>query len=184
MQNQFISLPDYKPLDDGVNWISTKRMKYIDPWGKQIAVPIGFKSDFASIPDLSRIALMVQLASGFCFEFFWPWFFGSIFVLACVVIFIAEEFLHEGTWDAQAFLHDYMFRTRCRSFWKANWILFLSMNAKGAAKTPLWKRWLIFGGVAIGGYFAWIDDKKNLPSSHRLAERNQRRANLIASQAQ
>ena len=149
MRNQFISLPAYKPLDDGVNWVSTKRMRYVDPWGKLIIVPVGFKSDFASIPDLSRIALMVQLASGLCYEFFWPWFFGSIFVLACVVIFIAEEFLH-----------DWMYRTRCRSFWKANWILFLAMNAKGAAKTPPWKRWLIFGAVTLGGYFAWVDDQR------------------------
>ena len=158
MKNKFISLPAYKPLDDGVNWISTKRMKYIDPWGKQIIVPVGFVSDFASIPDLSRIAVIVQMASGLCFEFFWPWFFGAIFVLATAVIFIAEEFLHEGTWDSAAFLHDFLFRTRCRTFWKSNIILFHAMVAKGAAKTPLWKRILIFGGVAIGGYLAWIDD--------------------------
>lgn len=160
MKNQFISLPAYKPLDDGVNWISTKRMKYIDPWGETIIVPVGFKSDFASIPNLSRIALIVQLASCLCCEFFNPWFFGAIFLLATTVIFIAEEFLHEGTWDNQAFLHDWMFRTRCRSFWKANWILFVSMVAVGAAKTPLWKRILIFGGVAVGGYFAWVDDAR------------------------
>jgi hypothetical protein len=32
------------------------------------------------------------------------------------------------------------------------------MNAKGAPKTPLWKRWIIFGGVTLGGYLAWVDD--------------------------
>ena len=162
MRNQFISLPTYKPLPDGVNWILTKRLKYIDVDGKIIIVPIGFVTDFASIPDLSRIALIVQLASGLCFEFFNPWFFGAIFLLATTVIFIAEEFLHEGTWDDQSALHDYLFRTRCRGFWKSNWILFKAMKAKGGAVTPNWKRWIIFSGVALGGIFAWIDDGRKL----------------------
>ena len=160
MTNQFISLPAYKPLDDGVRWISTKRMNYIDPWGGMIIVPIGFVSDFASIPDLSRIAVIIQLIAFALAQWFNPWIFYTLGALASVIIFIAESFLHEGTWDAQAFLHDWMYKSRCRTFWQANWILFVSMKANGAAVTPLWKRILIFGGVALGGYFAWVDDHK------------------------
>ena len=132
-------------------------MKYVDPWGETIVIPTGKTSDFASIPDLSRIGLIVQLLSFLGAQWFWP--FYILVFLASVVIAIAEQFLHEGTWDNQAFLHDWMFKTRCRSFWKANWILFVSMVAKGAPTTPTWKRVLIFGGVAAGGYSAWQKDR-------------------------
>jgi len=158
-RNQFLSVPDYEPLDDGVNWVSTKPMTYVDQWGDVIEVPAGFKSDFASIPDLSRIGLYVQILFIALGHWLWTPLY-SVAVLASVVIYIAESFLHEGTWDVQAFNHDFMFATRCRPFWKANWILFKSMVAKGAAKTPTWKRVLIFGGVTLGGYAAWVSDAK------------------------
>ena len=158
MTNQFIQLPKYEPLPDGVNWVSHGKMKYVDPWGEMIVIPTGETSDFASIPDLSRIGLIVQLLSFLGAQWFWPLYI--LVFLASVVIFIAESFLHEGTWDHQAFLHDWMFRTRCRSFWKANWILFVSMKSGTAPKTPAWKRVLIFGGVAVGGYFAWVGDSR------------------------
>jgi hypothetical protein len=159
-RNQFFSCPRYKPLDDGVRWQLEDKMSYCDPWGKMINVPKEFVTDFASIPDLSRIALYVQLIALICAKWFpVAWF---IFTLSSVVIYIAESFLHEGTWDNQSCLHDFIFATRCRNFFVANWILYVSMKAKGAAITPTWKRVIIFLGVMLGGYAAWINDARKL----------------------
>jgi len=161
-RNAFLSRPEYKDLPDGVNWeLAGKPMRYVDPWGKEINVPVGFKTDFASIPDLSRIALYVlwfglMLALNYC-----PWFW-ILFLVASWVIYIAESFLHEGTWDDQSALHDWMYATRCRTFLQSNWILFVSMRAKGGVLTPTWKRVIIFLGVSAGGYKAWIDDARKL----------------------
>ena len=159
-RNSFIQPPDYRPLPDGVIWESVKEMIYVDPWGKIITVPKGFHSDFASIPDLSRIALYVQVIA-FTVAIWWSpaWI---VVALATWVIYIAESFLHEGTWDSSSFLHDWMYATRCRTFWQANWILLVSMKAQGGALTPSWKRYIIFFGVAVGGYVAWIDDARKL----------------------
>jgi hypothetical protein len=164
VNNQFLSLPAYRPLDDGVNWLSTAKLKYVDPWGGLIIIPVGVRSDFASIPNLSLLGLIALLAALAGVQWF-PSLAIPFYILAAFavwVIAIAEQFLHEGTWDNQAFLHDWMFKTRCRTFWQANWILFVSMVAKGAPTTPLWKRLLIFGGVAAGGWFAWRDDARRL----------------------
>ena len=163
MTNTFIELPKYDPQPDGVNWVSHGKMKYVDPWGALIIIQTGETSDFASIPNLSLlglIALLVALAGVQWFpSLIIPFYFLAAF--AIWVIAIAEQFLHEGTWDDASFLHDHLFRTRCRTFWQSNWILFVAMAAKGGAQTPLWKRCIIFVGVAVGGYFAWLDDARS-----------------------
>jgi hypothetical protein len=166
MRNEFLERPTYKPLNDGVNWISTTRCKYIDPWGNSIVIPAGVKSDFASIPNLSVVGLVLHWLAFAASQFFWEFWFLVAF--ADWIIFVSEKFLHEGTWDDQAFVHDWMFKTRCRSFWKANWILFKSMIAAGSSTTKLWKRVCIFGGVVVGGYAAWIEDRPNNLLKNRL----------------
>ena len=160
MNNSFTKLPKYEGLPGGKLWATHGQMRYIDPWGKPITVPDKFVTDFASIPNLSQIGLVFFIIFGTLAQFFNPWLFLTLTLFPAWVIWIAEDFLHEGTWDAQSCLHDYMYATRCRTFWQSNWILLVSMNATGAEKTPTWKRWVIFAGVTVGGYFAWVDDAK------------------------
>jgi hypothetical protein len=164
VQNLFSKRPSYKPLDDGVNWTLTKPLKYYDTEGRLIVVPAGFTTDFASIPDLSSIGLLV-LTAAYVLSLWW-WEFWFLVVPAWWVVYIAESFLHEGTWDDQAALHDFLYRTRFRTFWQSNWILFKAMIATGGDQTPFWKRAIIFGGVTVGGWWAWYDDGRKIYAKH------------------
>lgn len=160
MTNQFLKRPAYKPQPNGVDWNLTQSMKYVDPQGKLIIVPAGFQTDFASIPDLSRIGFFFFVVFCALAQFFNPWIFYALAIFPAWVVWISESFLHEGTWDDQSALHDYLYATRCRGFWMSNWILFKAMAARGGVVTPFWKRCIIFGGVTVGGYLAWVDDSR------------------------
>lgn len=159
-RNAFVQTASYRPLLDGVRWELKSKTVYNDPWGQVITVPKGFTTDFASIPDLSRIALEI-LTVCLALSSLSLWFL-LIVAPAWWVVYISESFLHEGTWDDQSVLHDYIYATRCRTFWQANWILLVSMKAPGAAQTPAWKRYIIFLGVTLGGYVAWIQDARKI----------------------
>ena len=164
MTNTFTSRLDVDEIQWGKLWRLTDLLDYVDLRGQTIRVPAGFKTNFASIPNLSMIAGLVV---GLCFligELF-PFAFNVVFpigVFAWVVVLIAEQFLHDGNWDAAAALHDFIYQTRCRTFWQANWILFKAMGSRSCPTgfTPMWKRVLIFGGVSVGGWWAWHDDAR------------------------
>ena len=49
------------PLEDGVNWRLNSDLVYIDPEGARHVVPSGFITDFASVPELARLASYVLL---------------------------------------------------------------------------------------------------------------------------
>lgn len=162
VRNEFLTRLETDEIVNGKLWRVKRPLHYFDPWGGRIFVPEGFETDYASIPNLSMIAGLVQMASVLAAQWFWQFYILAF--AAWVVILIAEELLHDGTWDAIATVHDWIYRTRCRSFWRANWILFVGTKATGAPVTPLWKRVLIYGGVTVGGWWAWYDDdrrKKN-----------------------
>jgi hypothetical protein len=105
---------------DGLHTL-TQPLHYIDPWGKEIIVPIGFKTDFSSVPPLARIfvvlmLLMQMLAEGINL---W-WYVGEAF--AFTVVLMAEWLENQAT-DKIATVHDWIYKTRCRPRWKADWIL-------------------------------------------------------------
>lgn len=166
-RNQFLAQIVTTPFDDGVRFKMVESLPYVDPWGKLIVVPAGFVTDFASIPPLATIAGWVQVGSVLLFLLFSRLgLTGSacaaftVLVAAWVVVMLANGLEHEGTWDAAAVVHDFLYATRARTFTQSNWILLKAMTAKGGGHTVLWKRWVIYGGVAVGGWLAWQDDAR------------------------
>ena len=164
MTNTFTTSLDCSPLPDGVRWRLNAPLDYVDPQGQTIRAPAGFTTDFATIPNLSFLA---GLLLGVCFLVgdLCPASFNVVFplgVFAWVIVLIAEQFLHEGTWDCPAALHDYLYATRCRTYWQSNWILFKAMGTRSCSSglTPMWKRVLIYGAVTVGGWWAWHDDAR------------------------
>lgn len=113
-------------LDNATNrWTLTAPLVYrCAKFGKRITVPIGFDTDFASVPRFPPL----------------------IFALT-------GDSAHEA-----AVVHDYLYRfqqlTRCQS----DAVLFEAMTA---SHQPVWREWLIWLGVRVGGYFAYHHNDKN-----------------------
>lgn len=158
-RNCFTTKLDVSPMDDGVRWKLNKSLVYVDDEGNLITVPAGFITDFASIPPLATIGGWVIIFAVFLSRIC-PLTGWGLFGFALWVVMISDGMEHEGSWDAASCLHDWLYATRCRSFLKSNWILYRAMIAKGGGWTILWKRVVIFLGVELGGYVAWMDDKR------------------------
>jgi len=165
--NSFITELDVSPRPDGVNWVLKHPLRYIDPDGNYITIPAGFVTDFASIPPLSTIAGWVHFVALLGFLFVSQWFM-LLMAFAWWVIMLADSFEHEGTWDHASALHDWLFATRLRSFTESNWLLFKAMRAHGGGRTALWKRIVIWLGVALGGWVAWQNDARK--SANRVTD--------------
>ncbi len=62
MRNVFLSDLDTRDRGNGKRML-VSRLDYVDCDGKLIQVPVGFETDFASIPPLARMAAWVLLLS-------------------------------------------------------------------------------------------------------------------------
>ncbi len=123
--SSFTSRLEVTPLDDGRRW----RLIRAFPWGF-IVVPVGFITDFASVPRL----------------FWWlvsPW--GKYGKAA-----IVHDFLYQK--------HGYYFDGSTIGTWvpvdrwQADHEFLLGMVALGAAP---WRRKLMYWGVRLFGWLAW-----------------------------
>lgn len=158
-RNSFLTPLRAEQLQNELTAILVAPLYYVDPWGRLIIVPVGFKTDWASLPALARFASLVALAAQFAARFF-PAFY-ALEGAALVVIFLAEWLENRGT-DEIAVVHDYIYGTRCRCRLLADVILFCGMTAKGAWQNALWKRILFFVNVRLFGWVPWMNDgRKN-----------------------
>ncbi len=156
-RNQFLELGAFRPIPNSRNFEVTERIVYVDPDGNVIVMEVGDVTDFASVPPLARFAVLVALVAQFLSRWHWEWYILEAF--AAWVCYIAEWLENSGT-DQIAAIHDKIFQTRCRSFQKANWILFQGMVAKGATKNSMLKRLLFYINVQLFGIFPWINDAR------------------------
>ena len=156
-RNQFLECGAFQPVPNSRNFIVTERLHYIDPDGNEIVMEVGDMTDFASIPPLARLGMIVALACQYLARKNPEWYFLEGF--AAWVCLIAEWLENSGT-DEIAAIHDKIYQTRCRSFWKANWILFKGMVAKGATRNNILKRILFYVNVTAFGIIPWIQDAR------------------------
>lgn len=162
--NRFIgNAPEFVPLDDGVRSRVAHPFTYVDPWGKCIDVPQGFTTDFASVPPLARFAAIL-LALAWYVSYMFPSLSCAMFAVgvgAWVIILLAEWLENRST-DAIAAVHDWIYATRCRPRWRADWILFMGMNAQGAPHNGYEKRFLFWFNVRLAGWKPWADDARRI----------------------
>jgi len=169
MKPHFITDLAATPLADGVNWRLDSDLGYCDRHGNLHRVPAGFVTDFASIPDLDRIGILVMVA-GYgisywsCFGLRWLDAIGVPLMLAGIlVVWLAPALIRDDRLDAPATLHDNGYRRphlgrtpwRMKFYWDA--LLLQAMRANGVAA---WKAWLIWFNVALFGWGAWMADGK------------------------
>ena len=158
VKNIFITELETRDCGDGFR-ILTEPLKYIDPDGEMIVVPTGFKTDFASVPPLARFAVIVLVISQIIARLLCPWFY-FLEAFAIFVVLIAE-WLENCSTDKIATVHDYIYKTRCRPRWKADWILYTGMAARNAPKSGIIKSLFFWLNVRLFGWKPWIDDAKN-----------------------
>ena len=104
-----------------------------------------------------RFAIIVALICQFLARRHPQFYFLEAF--AAWVCYIAEWLENSGT-DEIAAIHDKCYQTRCRGFWKANYILFMGMVAKGATRNNILKRILFYVNVTLFGIIPWINDAR------------------------
>lgn len=150
---QFLTDLECTPLDDGVNWRLTKALKFCGDDGVVIRVPVGFTTDFASIPNLARIGLYIQLVS-VILSLASSWFWIG-FVIGSWLVWVDTLLCHDSQLDAPATVHDYLYRVDRRSKLLADVTLF---EAMGCTRRPGWERWTVFLAVLFFGWKAWKGD--------------------------
>ena len=116
-----------------------------------ITVPLGFVTDYASIPPLARIAGMVLAIFWLSAECGVRSAEYGIFA-AWIVVMLSDSLLHTGRYQTAAVIHDFIYKTHCFPRGQADWILYRAMALSG---TPRWKRMIIYLNVRLFGWMAW-----------------------------
>lgn len=113
-----------RELDDSIFQVAYHSFEYVsEVLNTTVIVPVGFKTDFASVPRI-----------GFIYAFL-------------------GDTAHEP-----AVIHDWLYYTAEYSREKADATLLEAMKCFGI---PAAKRYPIYWGVRIGGWYAWNQHRKN-----------------------
>ena len=170
-RNVFLSRGAFRSIPNSNRWVVTEEIRYLDPEGNLIVVPVGFETDFASVPSLARIfgaLLALLIVLGRIFESL-KWICLACAFLCWLVVMMAEWLENSGT-DEIAAVHDWIYGTRCRPRWKGDWILYCGMDAKGATRNGKAKSFLFWLNVRMAGWWPWIQDKKNVKRNSSLSK--------------
>jgi hypothetical protein len=159
---KFLTQLEVTPLPDGKNWRLDKSLTFRDPAGVFHSADVGFVTDFASIPSLSRFGAIVML-SAFVLASFGPLCMELASVLLAVgfaIAWLADDLNGDDQLDAPATLHDWGYQIEhggwtMKFYW--DWILFVAMRANGCGIT---KSLLIYFNVSAFGWLAWYQDGK------------------------
>jgi len=166
---RFLTPVQASPLADGVNWVLDADLVYEDPEGVPHTTPKGFVTDWASIPDISRLAAYVLLAAipllafGCWRHIVWLVIAASaVCAFAVWVAWVAPLLNNDDQLDGPAGNHDHDYQTLGFNKLVADLRLFLSMGAPGPNRTPsrMWKRVLIYFNVSAFGWKAYFDDQR------------------------
>src|ERR1700722_1629933 len=159
---QFVGELNLKPYPDGVHWQLITDFTFCDGDGTLYTAPAGLVTDFASIPALNRIGMTIMVLAHIASRFHWS---GHLLAAFGVwVIWIASDLRPWGRYGPAAIIHDALFASQTTSFWTANMVLWRAMKITNTAR---WERIVIFGGVMLGGYFAWLQDGRRLKKGMR-----------------
>ena len=179
-RNQFLTPLECQQVGNSVNWIITRDLRYAD-FRTEISssFPPVSRRIFASISAAGAVRGAVStvfpiLLASPC----GGWFFPEALV-PLWVSFVVLNGSRISVTDEIAVVHDFLYATRDRGYWKANWILFKGMTAPGTTKPApetvkwwqwifvravprnwLWKRLLIYINVTLFGWIPWIEDAR------------------------
>lgn len=162
VQNRFLNRLHVEAMGGSRARLSAP-LHYVTSKGEMIVVPRGFETDYASTPPLARFGAIFALTFQYLSRFH-P-FLYVLEAFALWVCFVAE-WLENRDSDEAACVHDYLYATRNKFRWQADWILFEALEAQGAPLNPPWKRLLFYVNVRLFGFIPWIQDaRKGKPNA-------------------
>lgn len=121
--SQFLDPLCITEISDSIFQICDHPFRYqSDVAGQTFTVPVGFYTDFASVPRIGVIYAMLG------------------------------DTAHEP-----AVVHDWLYYSALVPRDMADNVL---LEAMGVIDLPFWRRWPIYWGVRLGGWYAWNDHRK------------------------
>lgn len=150
MNGQFTSKLVASPLDDGVNWMLAKDLKWRWNDGYVETVKKGFITDYASVPDLAFwfgiVGAIVSIAS----RYYAPVAYALIAIFP--IIIFANKIDNAQQADAPAVFHDQDYRKQDKSKWTADAHLFIRMKENGCNLIVCVLYWL---NLTLFGWPTW-----------------------------
>ncbi len=121
--SKFLDTLETTEVSDSIFQIADHPFRYqSDVAARMFTVPVGFFTDFASVPRIGIVSAMLG------------------------------DTAHEP-----AVVHDWLYSSALVPRAMADDVLFEAMGVIGL---PFWRRWPIYWGVRVGGWYAW-DDHRN-----------------------
>lgn len=120
--SQFLDALCVTEIDDRIFQVCDHAFRYQSDIAGLLTVPVGFKTDFASVPRIGIIYAMLG------------------------------DTAHEP-----AVVHDWLYYSGLISRKESDQVLLEAMAVIGL---PAWRRWPIYWGVRMGGWYAWNDHRK------------------------
>lgn len=156
----------FEPVGDGIHYVLVKPLFSTAPDGTQTIVPSGFTTDLASVPDLARIGLLVNLIGLILVKLLSVWFY-PVAIIGGLIIFYSHWIGCNSLTDEPATLHDWRYWQQDKSFFFANWELLHTLQVRNAKILA----WIYFINVTLFGYASWLSDakRKRLQKSQIIA---------------
>ena len=159
----FITPLDATPLPDGIHWRVNRDLIYEDPEGYEHVTRAGYVTDFASIPELARLAayvLAVSIAAGVTgawLHILWLLITAlALCLFALWVAWVSPLLNANDKIDAPATGHDNDYTTPGMNKFVADFRLFLSC---GANAVEMWLQMLLYFNVTFFGWQAFHNDQ-------------------------
>ena len=151
MKTGFVNQLDCSPLPDGKLWRLNADLIWVWPDGSAEVCRAGMLTDFASVPDLGRLAgwfmaLAMLLRTRF------PLTGWSLFWCAWLIGVFAKRIDDDDRTDAPACFHDQDYFRRDKSRAAADWHLVVRMRAM---QVGWWKCFLYWFNLRLFGWVAW-----------------------------
>jgi len=151
----FIGLVDFSQAQDGTDFVVENNFKFISEYGFVINVPKEFKTDLASIPELSRIGLLLIVLGHFLSHLH---ILGHIpFLIGAMMIWLSKYFRHYGRYTSGSIVHDFLYRTQPYAKAVADEIF---LEAMGYTNTNKIQKYIIYYAVKYFGQATWEKNQK------------------------
>lgn len=122
---------------------------YRDRDQESIQVPAGFETDFASVKPVRDIAV-VLLGLSLLVGWFFPVAGAALGTAGFYALLLFASVVGYG--NAAATIHDWLYSTGILSRAAADRVFF---NALRSSRVALWRAWLMYAGVRLGGYWRY-----------------------------
>lgn len=149
----FLNELKISPKSNTKDWTVLEAFEWESKDRTHVAVPVGFVTDFASIPNLVPLCALLIWFSGWSIKLFpqlWIQVIAAVlFTLSWMLILVSDRLRPWGKYGKAAVVHDYLYRAQIYSRKRCDDYLFEGMVDTCTAK---WQRGVIYFFLRLGGW--------------------------------